>query len=920
MTLAQVPGGNAEPSTVPSREQTEIGIDANQPTIAGYEILGRLGRGGMGVVYQAWQQKLNRLVALKMVRAGMDARPEELTRFQVEAVAVARLQHPNIVQIYEVGEQEGGPYFVMEYVDGGNLAQMLQGTPLPVHRAAQLAQILAGAIHYAHQRGIVHRDLKPENVLLTADGMPKISDFGLAKILVGGGALQTQSGVVLGTPSYMSPEQASGRAREVGPATDVYALGGMLYEMLTGRPPFRAESPLETARQVLFEEAVPPRRLRPRLPQDLETICLMCLQKEPRKRYASAHDLADDLQRFLTGKPITARRTGLLERAWRWCRREPALATLTAALAMVLVSGLLSVTGLWLRAERLRQVAETKSSEAHENFRLARQAVDDYALKVSGDPRLRENLRPLRKELLLTAVPFYEKFAQQRSDDAAVRIELARACMQLGLITRETDDTTKAIHRYERALGLFDQLARESPSDPTPRSEMAQCQIMLGLLNRDIGETVKADGALRESQSLLKRLLSEHPENGHYQCDLARSLDTLGSLYHTAGRTAEAEKACTEAFALRERLVQEHAEVVDYQIDLIKSHNNLFVLYRSLGKTTEAGRAVQHTVDLCRSLAKQYPGVDDYQSRLAMSYNNLAAWYQGLGNAAESKQALRDALAITDGLARTKPEVVPFQSNLARAHLNLGMLCHQMGQLAEAQRDLQEAVALYERLVEQHPKHLDYAITLWRSCTNLGDVLRDSGNAETALPFYKRSITGLTEILNRAPREPNAKQSLAGAFFGRAEALGKLARHSEAIPDWDRAVELDNGKWQGLYRLRRATALARARDHVRAMREANDLVLSVDAASAERDYYALAVVGALAAAAAGSDTQLPEPERARLVDQDAAIAIDLLRRAVAKGYRNLEQLASDKDFDALRSRASFRNLLRKMQEDRTQAN
>jgi serine/threonine protein kinase len=239
-----------------------------RPSIAGYEILDELGRGSMGVVYRAWQPRLHRAVALKMVLAGAHADRQRLTRFHTEAEAAARLQHPHIVQIFEVGEHEGLPFLVLEHVEGGSLARKLAGAPLPLREAAALAGTLARAIHHAHQRGVVHRDLKPGNILLMADGAPKVADFGLAKLLIGGGESLTRTGQMLGTPCYMAPEQAGAGAR-VGPAADVYALGAILYELLTGRPPFRAESSEETIRQVVSEEPVSPSRLRPRLPLDL---------------------------------------------------------------------------------------------------------------------------------------------------------------------------------------------------------------------------------------------------------------------------------------------------------------------------------------------------------------------------------------------------------------------------------------------------------------------------------------------------------------------------------------------------------------------------------------------------------------------------------------------------------------------------
>jgi hypothetical protein len=291
----------------------------NYPSVNGYELLGVLGRGGMGVVYMARQSCLNRIVALKMILSGHHAAAKELQRFRLEAEAVARLQHPNIVQIYEVGEQVGLPYFTLEYVEGGSLAKKLSAGPLPAREAALLTETLARAIHAAHQNGIVHRDLKPGNVLLSKDGVPKIADFGLAKYL--GAGDQTHSGILLGTPSYMAPEQAAGRTREIGPATDVYALGAILYEMLTGRAPFRGATLLETLEQVQFHEPVPPGRIQLRLPRNLDAICLKCLEKDPRRRYASAEALAEDLRRFRVGEAVQARPANLLARAWLWCHR-----------------------------------------------------------------------------------------------------------------------------------------------------------------------------------------------------------------------------------------------------------------------------------------------------------------------------------------------------------------------------------------------------------------------------------------------------------------------------------------------------------------------------------------------------------------------------------------------------------------------
>jgi hypothetical protein len=341
------------------------------PEVPGYEVLGVLGRGGMGVVYKARQARLNRLVALKMILAGAHAGEQELARFRTEAEAVARRQHPNVVQIHEVGEHQGLPFFSLEFCPGGSLDRKVRGTPQPPREAARLAELLARAMDVAHQAGIVHRDLKPANVLLAADGTPRITDFGLAKKLdeaVG----QTASGAVMGTPSYMAPEQARGETGRVGPAADVYALGALLYELLTGRPPFKAATSLDTMLQVMTDEPVSPCRLLPGLPRDLETICLKCLAKGPAQRYASAGDLAEDLRRFLGGEPIQARPVGGWERAWKWCRRHPAVSALTAAVVLVTALGFGLVTWKWQAALAAQHAAE----QARQNEAAARAAEE----------------------------------------------------------------------------------------------------------------------------------------------------------------------------------------------------------------------------------------------------------------------------------------------------------------------------------------------------------------------------------------------------------------------------------------------------------------------------------------------------------------------------------------------------------------
>ena len=377
------------------------------PAIPGYEIRAELGRGGMGVVYLASQVKAKRLVALKMILNTAWHRAEDRMRFEIEVEALAQLKHPNIVAVYEVGAFEDQPYFSLEYVDGGTLAQALARAerPLSARRAAAMVETLARAVHSAHQCGIVHRDLKPANILLSRDrdadsgagsddpgwGTVKIADFGLAKHIGGDNGL-TQTGQVLGTPSYMAPEQASSGGT-VGTPADVHALGAILHELLVGRPPFKADTPWETMMQLVHQPVLPPSHWRKGVPRDLETICLRCLEKDPHRRYPGADALAEDLRRYLAGEPIRARRVGELERVWKWARRRPAVAGLLALALASLVAGTAVSTLFGLAARRQARAAKASEGQAQASA-LAARRDPSTAPKTASAARSQPTCRP----------------------------------------------------------------------------------------------------------------------------------------------------------------------------------------------------------------------------------------------------------------------------------------------------------------------------------------------------------------------------------------------------------------------------------------------------------------------------------------------------------------------------------------------
>jgi WD40 repeat protein len=359
-----------------------------------YELLEEIARGGMGVVYKARQVSLNRIVAVKMILAGQFASPEDVQRFHREAEAAANLDHPNIVPIYEVGEHEGQHYFSMKLIEGGSLAQRLSAdewyaSKTEQRKAAELLTTVARAVHHAHQRGVLHRDLKPGNILIDPQGTPYVTDFGLAK-RVEADARQTRTGAIVGTPSYMAPEQA--RSEKVpSTAVDVYSLGAVLYEMLTGRPPFKAETPLDTVLQVLDREPEPPQKVNPQIDRDLDTICLKCLEKDSGKRYGSAEAVAEELERWLNGEPILARPIGRMERTWRWCRRNPAVASLLAAVAATVLLGTAISCIFAIQANANAKRADEKATEAETNAALATenaQRADQKAGEAENNARL----------------------------------------------------------------------------------------------------------------------------------------------------------------------------------------------------------------------------------------------------------------------------------------------------------------------------------------------------------------------------------------------------------------------------------------------------------------------------------------------------------------------------------------------------
>ncbi len=546
-----------------------------------YEIVDVIARSGMGIVYRATQflgttePRPSRVVALKMIRAGRWASSADVQRFQLEAEAAASLEHANIVPIYDVGIHEGQPYLSMKLIDGGSLAEHVRDKRPPVAEAVRLVAVVARAVDFAHQRGILHRDLKPANVLLDGDNRPYLTDFGLAKWVDREQDL-TPSGIAVGTPSYMAPEQAFPARAGVASAAaglttraDVYGLGAVLFELLTGRPPFRGDTPLDTLLEVLEKPAPQPRGLVPALDRDLEIICLKCLEKDPAQRYATAAELADDLERYLRGEPINARPSGMLERAWRRVKRQPVVFSLLLALGLSLIGGIAAVTWQWRRAEdnlaqkqvewqraetlliekeEQRLKAQKHANEANEARQKAEQeyqrfntAVSDFCQRTTTSGVSDPSSLALKRSLLQAALPHFEGFVKRRGHDEVVENNLALTYLFLGEMDAKPD---ASLALYQKARTLLEGLVANHPNERRI-GNLALAHYRIGVLLDEKGRRDEAAVNYERTCALIKPLCDVERPNVEDIGLLASAFNRLG-YYHTDAKRDDRAEECFE--------------------------------------------------------------------------------------------------------------------------------------------------------------------------------------------------------------------------------------------------------------------------------------------------------------------------------------------------------------------------------------
>jgi tetratricopeptide (TPR) repeat protein len=845
-----------------------------------YELLGQLGHGGMGVVYKARQISLNRIVALKMIRAGAHASPDLLARFHIEAEALASLQHPNIVQVYEVGAHDGCPYMAMEFLDGGGLDGQLAGRPQPPRAAAELVLTLARAMHCAHARGIVHRDLKPANILLAFSGrsqsgaaptplcerllnqcVPKITDFGLAKRLAEGKG-QTSTGAILGTPSYMAPEQAWGRVHDIGPATDVYALGAILYEMLTGQPPFRGESGMDTLKRVVSEEAPAPSRLCPKLPRDLETICLKCLEKEPARRYATAEDLADDLRRFLAGEPIAARPVGVGERAWKWARRRPAWATLIG----VTVAALLGIAGsfLWSYTRVLGE-----RDRARHSLQVARTAIDDLYTKMASERLFDEpQLDPLCQELLEKARALYEELAQEQSADPDVRRDIALAWFRLGEIHRVQDQHADAERAYGEAIARQEALRRDYPREPRYRQDLANSHNWLGELLRESGRPPdEAERYYRAALELQQGLVDESSGEPAYRMELARTHYNLGIIERETNRLPEARADYNRAVALLTELRGADPGSPNYRQDLARALINRGILHRQEARAGEAGSDYKQAIELLAGLRQDFPSRAAYKFELAIARQDRGNLLWSQGRQPDAQREHREALTLLRELVADFSSRPRYRKKKGNVLKNLGTVLASSGDPEGAEQSWNEARTIFEDLAEKSPAVADYQALLGMTLGNLGWLETERKHWPQARDLIKAGVERMRASLRPNPLHPD---------------------HRQELRDQDRDL---------------AWTQVQLGDHAGAVRAATEMA-GVFPEQAQYRYFAACFI-ARCVPLVKDDKQLAS----QYVDQ----ALAELREAVAKARPNLERIPDEKQvFQPLEVHPKFRPLLHEL--------
>jgi serine/threonine-protein kinase len=786
-------------------------------TLGKFQLIEMLGAGSFGAVYKARDTQLGRLVAIKIPRGGSLGTAEERQRFLREAKSAAQLKHPHIVPVHDIVHDSGITYLVSDFIEGHTLAQLM-AQRRPGHKeAAELLASVADGLQYAHDQKIVHRDIAPKNILIDAAGRPFITDFGLARRDEGSMAV-TLEGQVLGTPAYMSPEQASGQSAKVDGRSDVYSVGVILYEMLTGTPPFSGSVRM-VLHQVIHDEPRLPRRLSERVPHDLETICLKCLHKQPARRYASAGALADDLRRYLRGVPITARPVSRAERAWRWCRRNPVVATL--AVGLLLAAAGLAVGLVVVNAEKVRtrqalaaesealkrsQASEKSASEQRQlALKTVRQVVDDIHARLKDRPGHAE----LRKALLAQALAGLQDVA--RAADTAAQVDHATIWVYFELgdlfLFIEEGGTAQAKKQYERAHELSRQLVDLDPGNAEAQRDLAISYDKLGNVQMQLGDSKAALAAYQQSLAVNERLARAEPQSEQAQRGLAVSYCNLGDARIQLGDSQAALAAYKQGLAGFERLARANPQSTQAQRDLSLCHDRLGdVWLRQLGDPRAARTAYQKSLAVAERLARADPQSTQAQRDLSITYERLGDVQMQLGEKKAALAAYRQSLAVAEPLARADPQNAQARRDLSVSYEKMAEVQIQLGDRKAALVAYQQSLAGFEPLARSDPQNSQAQHDLLRGYDRVADVRLQLGDIKAALSACQQGVQVRERLARAYPQKAELQHDLAHSYNRLGEWRMRLGDNKAALAAYQQSLA-------GFERLARANPDSKPAQH-----------------------------------------------------------------------------------------------------------
>ena len=797
-----------------------------------FRILRPHAQGGLGNISVAMDQELNREVALKEIQPQFAKEEACRARFVQEAEVTGGLEHPGIVPVYGLGQRaDGMPFYAMRLIRGHSLKEAInrfhqscsyepRSWALP---SLELRRLLGrfidvcNAVEYAHSRGVLHRDLKPDNVMLGDYGETLLVDWGLAKsvnpslpcdeshglgmrsISAKGGA-PTRMGAVVGTPAYMSPEQAAGRLDRLGPPSDVYSLGATLYCILTGRAPFVDENVTTLINKVRRGEFSDPSELRPAVPKPLVAICLKAMSTDISDRYPRPGALAADLERYLADESVSIHREPTTVRVRRWMRKHPgtvATATTTVLaglISAIVIAAIVSDRNRDLTAANMAELtakheAEAQRDRAEKNLRRAQQTVDEFFTEVSDEQLLNEpGMQRLRHSLLNRALSHYKEFVREFADDDKTQFSLATAFIRVGNILEQVGSSDEALDNYTHGLALLEEFATQNSDNSQVQADLAEAYTAIGLLNSGLGQTDLAQNQLGQSLQIRMKLLAEQPADLHAQRKLARTHRLLAELQHSIGE-ADASAHFKEAVTILRPLCKNHPDVAQnpaLHTELAKSYEAIAVRQSD----SDAVDSYRQAIDIQRQIVANHPRVFTQQVLLGNLLQSLAVRLRE-SDRVESAKSFEEALAVRERLAIANPDVLGYQSDLGWTCDQLAFVFHQAGRLEEALQLFERARAIHETLVEEDPQYIDYQIRLATILNGVALVQRDLDQFDQSLAAFRDAVAVQEILVERHPNIISYRQDLAGTHKNTGRLNRRWKRWDEALDSYNEALAIN---------------------------------------------------------------------------------------------------------------------------------